>query len=36
MYEFTQGLGILGLAVGVCLIGMCVRQKGRTKETITM
>lgn len=32
--EFAQGAGLLGIVVGVGLIGMCVRQKGKEKEVV--
>ena len=27
--EFAQGMGLIGLMVGLALIGVCVRQKGK-------
>ena len=29
VHEFAHGMGLMGLAVGLLLIGICVRQKGR-------
>ena len=32
--EFAQGMGLLGLVLGLVLVGVCVRQKGTEKETV--
>lgn len=36
LYEFVQGAGFIGLVVGLCLIGVCLKQKGKEKETVTL
>jgi len=34
--EFAQGAGLLGIVVGVGLIFMCLRQKGKEKEIVSV
>ena len=32
--EFAQGMGLLGLMLGLALMVLCVKQKGSEKETV--